>query len=260
MKSKLSIVKIGGKVIEDAAQLDRLLQDFAAIKGAKMLIHGGGVKATELSKQLKIDTQLIEGRRITSLENLEVVTMVYAGLINKNISATLQKYGCNAIGLAGSDGNAFTSEKRKVATIDYGYVGDITAVNSTFIQLLLDNQLTPVFSAIGHDGKGQLLNTNADTVAAEIAIAMSALFEVELIYCFEIQGVLTNMDNEGSVITLLDEANFQLLKAEGIIVAGMLPKLNNCFHAINHGVSKVKIGNQELLHNSDCLHTKIINP
>ena len=246
MKSRLQVFKIGGKLINDSVQLSAFLEAFAALEGRKILVHGGGSQATELSNRLGVPTQMVDGRRITTSDDLDIVTMVYAGLVNKTIVASLQKWNCNAIGLTGADGNTITAAKRPVMEIDYGWVGDIQAVNANSITSLLSNGLVPVFPAICHDGNGQLLNTNADTIAAEVAIALSDDYDVELNYCFEKRGVLRDIDDEGSVLTTLDRISMEELTVEGVIHQGMLPKLTNCFYAIESGVSRVRIGGADL--------------
>jgi len=257
MDKKLLVVKIGGNIINDEVKLASFLKDFAALNQPKILIHGGGNLATKLSERLQIKTQMIEGRRITSDEDLEVVTMVYAGSINKKITAQLQSLGCNSIGLSGSDANCITASKRPSTPIDYGWVGDIEKVNADVIQMFIDNGITPVFSAICHDGNGQLLNTNADTIAAEIAIAMTAKQHTELVYCFEKKGVLQDVKDDNSVIEQIDSSTYEQLKVDGIISLGMLPKLKNCFHALDHNVHQVKIGDMNILENLKALHTSI---
>ncbi|MBT8384650.1 MAG: acetylglutamate kinase [Bacteroidia bacterium] len=251
LKNVVNIVKIGGNVINDVDQLNSFLSDFAQLKGFKILVHGGGKKATEFSSQLGLAPKMINGRRITDRENLEVVTMVYAGLINKNIVAQLQKHNCNAIGLTGADANTIKAHKRIVKDIDYGFAGDIDQVDPSNIKILLDNNLTPVFCAITHDKKGQLLNTNADTIASGVAVALSKEYEVVLTYCFEKNGVLKNMNDENSVINTINSQDYLSLKKDKIIADGMLPKLENCFYALQHGVSKIIIGNPTLIANKD---------
>ena len=258
MKNKLKIIKIGGNIIDDDHNLASFLTDFARLEGPKILVHGGGKSATKLSEKLGIPTQMIEGRRITSTENLTVVTMVYAGLINKKITARLQGNNCNAIGLSGADANCIQANLRETTPIDFGWVGDISKVNTSTIQLFLTNGLTPVFCAIGHDGNGQLLNTNADTVAAEIAKAMSNEYETELIYCFEKNGVLKDINDPNSVIARINKKDYQELKKTRVIAEGMIPKIDNCFHALENGVSKVIIGNAGLLRNENELFTTLI--
>ncbi len=257
MKRNINILKIGSSIINDANSLDLFLSQFARLSEPKILVHGGGRIATELCGQLGITTKMINGRRITSTENLSVVTMVYAGLINKNICAKLQSYNCNAIGLSGVDANSILSAKRDVNPIDYGWVGDIAEVSVNIIQLFLANNMAPVFCAIGHDGKGQLLNTNADTIAAEIAIAMSHDFESRLIYCCDKKGVLADTNNDDSVIESISWAKYQGLKEKGIIDEGMMPKMENSFHALENNVSKVIIGNINVIDAENKLYTSI---
>lgn len=244
---KLYVVKIGGNIIDDAEKLKRFLNIFASIQAPKILVHGGGKLATGLAADLGIQQQLIEGRRITDAETLKVVTMVYAGYINKTIVAQLQAFGCNANGFSGADGNLLLAHKRQHATIDYGFVGDVDAVNEKYLKTLLSKNVTPVICPITHDGKGQLLNTNADTIAQEIAKALSIDYDVQLIYSFEKRGVLLNADDESTVIKSINPTYYQHLKSEGIIYAGMLPKLDNAFAALQSGVGKVIIGRAEQL-------------
>jgi acetylglutamate kinase len=244
---ELSIIKIGGNIIDDESKLAAFLDAFAAVKGKKILVHGGGKLATKLAEGLGIRQQLVDGRRITDAETLKIVTMVYAGTINKSIVAQLQGRGCDAIGLSGADGNAILAHKRSHPTIDYGYVGDVDAINTSLITSLLLLDRTLVFSPITHDGKGQLLNTNADTIAQEIARGLSATFEVSLIYSFEKSGVLMNAEDETSVIARIGPAYYQELKQRQVIFAGMIPKLDNAFAALRSGVGKVIIGKAEQL-------------
>lgn len=243
---KLKIIKIGGKVIDDEQQLSLVLKAVAKIKGPKILIHGGGSKATKMEQTLGQTPNMVEGRRITDANALEVVTMVYAGLINKSIVAGLQGFGCNALGLSGADGNAIQCDKRPINPIDYGLVGDVKAVNSSFITSLIGANITLVFSAITHDGNGQLLNTNADTMASEIAVAMSSQYEVELTFAFEKNGVL---DAKGNVIKTITEVKFSELQKEKVIIDGMIPKLTNAFYALKNGVKEVKLTSAEYLLN-----------
>lgn len=235
---KLTVLKIGGKVIDDVNHLNKVLKAFAGIPQPKILVHGGGSLASKMAKQLGLKPKMIEGRRITDHESLEVVTMVYAGLINKKIVATLQAAGCNALGLSGADANVIQAEKRHPEPIDYGFVGDITEINTSQLINFLANGLTPVLSAINHDGIGQLLNTNADTMAARIAVALSQDYEVELILAFEKPGVL---DHENMLIHKIDFATFEKLKSEGVIIDGMIPKLTNAYYALQLGVKEVKL-------------------
>jgi len=257
MKQKLSVVKIGGNVIENKKELSKFLKLFSTIKGPKILVHGGGKLATELGEKLGITSKYIGGRRITDAQTLEVITMVYGGLTNKNIVAELQANNCNAIGLSGADGNAIQAHKRIVKEIDYGFAGDVDGVNSDIISALLKAELTPVFCAMTHDGKGQLLNTNADTIASELAIGMSTLYETALYYCFEKKGVLKDINDENSVVTSIDSSTYKELLQEGVIADGMLPKMENCFHALQKNVSKVCIGDLSMLSSEQKLFTTI---
>ena len=248
----ISLYKVGGNVVEDPAALDLFCRQFAALEGPKVLVHGGGVRASQVQKALGQEPVKIEGRRVTDAQTLEVVTMVYAGWCNKSIVARLQGLGCNAIGLAGCDGGAVTARRRPpktlsdgVTVVDFGYVGDVTAasVNSGFISRLLEAGLVPVFSAINHDGAGQLLNTNADTMAAALSVALGA----KLFYCFEKNGVLCDRNDDDSVIPVLDPAGYARLKAEGRVAEGMIPKLDNAFQALRDGAAGVVIRNADLL-------------
>ena len=244
----ISLYKVGGNVVDDPAALERFYREFAAVPGPKVLVHGGGVRASQVQKALGQEPVKIEGRRVTDAQTLEVVTMVYAGWCNKDIVARLQAHGCNAIGLSGCDGSVVTARKRApktlsdgVTVVDFGFVGDVTAasVNVPFIQLLLDAGLVPVFSAINHDGAGQLLNTNADTMAAAISVALGA----KLFYCFEKNGVLCDRNDDDSVIPVLDPGAYARLKAEGRVADGMIPKLDNAFKALRDGAAGVVIRN-----------------
>lgn len=246
-RSPLYVIKIGGNIIDDDAKLASFLKDFAAIEDKKILVHGGGKLATRLAEKLGIEQQLIDGRRITDAETLKVVTMVYAGLINKNIVASLQAHHCNAVGLCGADGDAILAHKRKHPVLDYGLVGDVDAVNTDLIEALLAKNIAVVFAPITHNQEGQLLNTNADTIAQEIAKAMGALYDVALVYSFEKSGVLLDADDDNTVIPELNPDYYQQLKAKNKIFAGMLPKLDNAFTALRAGVGKVIIGKAERL-------------
>lgn len=241
---QLRIIKIGGNVIDHPELLDEFLKDFSQLKGAKILVHGGGKLANRLASDLGYEAKLVEGRRITDEKTLEIVTMVYAGLVNKNIVAKLQSEKCNALGLSGADGNSIKAVKRPVKDIDYGFVGDIPsdAVNINLLAKLLSEGFVPVFSAITHDGNGQLLNTNADTIASALAIALSDIYTCSLIYCFEKKGVLENVDDENSVIKEIKSSSFISLQEQGIISEGMIPKIHNSFEAIRKGVEEVFIG------------------
>lgn len=271
----IRIVKIGGNIVDNPQLLEQFVKDFAAMPGMKILVHGGGVMASQMQKAMGMSPQMVEGRRITDEETLKVVTMVYAGWCSKNITALLQAEGCNAIGLSGADGNAIKARKRPpvyVETlskdVDYGYVGDVTgdSVNAGFIYSLLEKGIVPVFNAINHDGEGNLLNTNADTIASSVAVAMAGYryrspkdvccrceecthcsddgrltHETELIYCFEKDGVLYDKEDDSSIIHEMDRNRFAGLKAEGRVADGMIPKLTNSFKAIDNGVARVII-------------------
>lgn len=256
-KPVLKIVKIGGNIINDEKALKEFLYDFSLIKELKILVHGGGKRASELLTAMGIAPKMINGRRVTDENTLEVVTMVYAGLLNKNIVSKLQGLNCNAIGLSGADGNSIRAHKRVVSEIDYGFAGDVNAVNNELITQLIKSYLTPVFCAITHDKNGQLLNTNADTIATELAIAMSNSFEVELNYVFELQGVLNDINDKDSIIEHIDLKQYNALVKEGIIADGMLPKLQNCFNALKKGVRLVKIGNAGLIKSNARLFTRL---
>lgn len=256
-KSKLKIVKIGGNIINDEAALHSFLKDFAALESPKILIHGGGKRATEISEAMGLTPKMVAGRRVTDEGTLEVVTMVYAGLLNKKITAQLQKFNCNALGLSGADANCILAHKRIVTEVDYGFAGDVDAVNAKFITVLLQNKITPVFCAITHDKNGQLLNTNADTIASEIAIAMSDFYEVELNYIFELKGVLENIADKNSVIQHINLKKYEQLIEEGVISEGMIPKLHNCFNALKKGVQKVNIGDASLVKKTNNLQTTL---
>jgi len=243
----LYIIKIGGNIIDDAAKLASFLQSFAQLKGKKILIHGGGKLATKLAEDMKVPQQMVDGRRITDAETLKIVTMVYAGYINKNIVAQLQANNCAAVGITGADGNAILAHKRVNAKIDYGFAGDIDAIETRFLSSLLDQGQTIVVAPITHDKKGQLLNTNADTIAQELAKALSRSYQVQLIYSFEKSGVLLDANDDKTVIPSLNPVYYSQLKTEQKIFAGMIPKLDNAFTALNSGVKKVIIGKAEEL-------------
>ena len=280
----IKVVKIGGNVVDNPELLKEFVRDFAAMPGMKILVHGGGVMASQMQKEMGMAPKMIEGRRVTDEETLKVVTMVYAGWCSKNITALLQAEGCNAIGLSGADGNAIKASKRPPVhveslgeDVDYGYVGDVTAasVNAAFIYTLLQRGIVPVFNAINHDGEGKLLNTNADTIASSVAIAMAGYryrsprevccrceecthcsddgrltHETELIYCFEKDGVLYDKDDDSSVIAEIDREKFASLRADGRVADGMIPKLTNSFKAIEGGVARVRIKHARNLLNS----------
>lgn len=241
---KLHVIKIGGNIIDDEIKLSSFLQAFALVEGKKILVHGGGKLATRVAEAMGIQQQMVDGRRITDAQTLKIVTMVYAGHINKNIVAQLQSFGCKAIGMSGADGNVIKAHKR-VAEIDYGFVGDIDEVNEELLHTLLQINDAIVLAPITHDGNGQLLNTNADTIAQETAKAMSKLFHVDLIYSFEKSGVLMDVNDETSVISSMNTLSYEQLKSQQKIFAGMIPKLDNAFAAVNSGVEKVIIGKAE---------------
>ena len=247
MKEKLSIIKIGGNIIEDETSLHDFLKLFSNLEGNKILVHGGGKRATHIASKLGIESKMVNGRRITDAETLEVITMVYGGLVNKNIVAKLQALNIDAIGLTGADINSIKSEKRPVKEVDFGFVGDVKEVASNSIDKLLQADFTPVFCAITHDGKGQLLNTNADTIASQVAIGMSKIYETSIYYCFELNGVLQDFSDKNSVIKNINSKKYQELLNDGIIADGMLPKLENCFDALKNGVHQVKMGNTSIL-------------
>ena len=231
MKQKLTIVKVGGAVVE-----------FSAIEGRKVLVHGGGRKATKMAERLGIETKMVEGRRITDADMLEVVTMVYGGLVNKNLVAKLQANGVNALGLTGADANAIRSHKRPLKNgVDYGFVGDVDQADGEMLGRLIEAGITPVMAPLTHDGEGQILNTNADTIASETAKALANLYDVTLIFSFEKKGVLRNPDDDDSVIATITHADFERYKADGTISGGMLPKIENALSAVDAGVSKVII-------------------
>ena len=242
------MIKIGGNIIDDEQKLSAFLTEFAAVKAKKILVHGGGKLATRLAEQMNIPQQLVEGRRITDAETLKVVTMVYAGYINKSIVARLQAAGTNAMGLSGADGNAVLAHKRVHPTINYGFAGDIDRVNAHLLTALLAQDLTLVIAPITHDQKGQLLNTNADTIAQELAKALSAYYKVHLIYSFEKSGVLRRSEDETSLIPQINPTAYTQLKEDGAVFAGMIPKLDNAFAALRSGVERVIIGKAENLH------------
>ncbi|MBB5635395.1 acetylglutamate kinase [Pedobacter cryoconitis] len=252
---QLTVIKIGGNVIDNSEKLHQFLVDFTALQGDKILIHGGGKIATELGTSLGIEPKLVDGRRITDIETLRVVTMVYGGLINKNMVAQLQARGCNAIGLSGADGNVIRAVKRPVKEIDFGFVGDLdeNSVSVTTLDSLLKSQLVPVLCAITHDGESQLLNTNADTIASAVAVAMSSVYETRLVYCFEKKGVLKDVEDENSLVTEIKREDFERLQTEGIVSGGMIPKLHNAFEAIRQGVKAVYIGKADELPQIDTL-------
>ena len=241
MMEKITVIKVGGAVVEDEAQLTQLLQDFSAIEGRKVLVHGGGRRATKVAAQLGIETQMVNGRRITDASMLEVVTMVYAGLVNKKIVAQLQARNINAVGLTGADMGIVRSEKRPVKTVDYGWVGDVKEVDAKALATLINADVCPVIAPLTHDGYGQLLNTNADTMAAETAKALAKLYDVTLMFCFEKAGVLADENDDNSVIPTITPAVLADIKQRGIVSGGMLPKLDNAMDCVEAGVTEVLI-------------------
>lgn len=247
MKQKLSVVKIGGNLIEDPEGFEHVMELFSKMEGNKILVHGGGKKATEMGEKLGIETNMVNGRRITDADTLDIAVMIYGGLVSKKIVAQLQAFGTDAIGMSGADANAIRAHKRPVIKVDFGLVGDVDTVNTYAIFKLLQAGFTPIFCALTHDGNGQLLNTNADTIAAELAIAMSDQFDTTLYFCFEKKGVLQDVEDENSVIHHIDSKGYDELLAYGIISDGMLPKMHNCFYALRNKVSKVCVGNSSML-------------
>jgi acetylglutamate kinase len=256
-KKSLSIIKIGGNIIDNPTELAQFLTDFSKIEGNKILVHGGGKSATKMAQSLGLTPQMIDGRRITDQSMLDVVVMIYAGEINKNIVAHLQANATNAIGFSGADGNLIQSSKRNHPTIDYGFVGDVQKVNTVLVETLLHAGIIPVFCAITHDGNGQLLNTNADTIASELAIATSEIYEVTLYYCFEKAGVLKDIEDENSVIKNINSELYSKLKQDGAIHSGMIPKLDNCFNSLSKGVQRIKIGHHTMLNDHQTICTNI---
>ena len=250
MPEKLFVIKIGGHIVDDAESLSRFQDQFTRLRGRKVLVHGGGKVATRIAAELGIEATLVAGRRITDAAMLQVVTMVYAGLTNKQVVAGLQARNCNALGLSGADGNSITTVKRPVKDIDYGFVGDILphSVDEDSLAALLEYGFVPVFSAITHDGSGQLLNTNADTIASAVAVAMSSKYNVSLVYCFEKRGVLRDVNDDSSVIDEIRSSELESLQVNGIVADGMVPKLHNAFDAIAKGVRDVYIGHAAELH------------
>lgn len=242
--SQLFVIKIGGNVIDHPGALDSFLEDFASIPGPRILVHGGGKIATRLGEQLGIESRYVQGRRITDDATIDLVTMVYGGLVNKQVVAALQAKGCNAIGLTGADANCIPADRRPVTTIDYGWVGDIdtSRVNVAALYALLDAGLVPVMAPLTHDGRGHILNTNADTIASSLAVALSAVYTVRLIYCFEKKGVLEDLHREDSVISLINREGHARLLSEGKLADGIIPKIDNAFAAIDAGVKEVLIG------------------
>ena len=245
----LTIVKVGGKIVEEEASLKQLLADFSSIEGKKLLVHGGGRSATRMAERLGIATQMVEGRRITDTPMLEVVTMVYGGLVNKTIVARLQALGINALGMTGADMNIMLSDRRPVKTIDYGWVGDVRRADGVALSRLIDSGVVPVIAPLTHDGKGNMLNTNADTMAGETAKALAKHYRVTLVFCFEKNGVLRDENDDNSVIPSITPEEYAQLRAEGIVQGGMIPKLDNSFATLTVGVNEVIITKASNLHN-----------
>ena len=247
LRGHLTLIKVGGKIVEEPESLKKLLADFSSIPGHKVLVHGGGRSATALAAQLGIESKMVNGRRVTDEEMLKVVTMVYGGLVNKKIVAGLQALDVNALGLTGADLNYMRSEKRQVAEVDYGFVGDVKEVDADMLANLISKGVVPVLAPLTHDKKGNLLNTNADTIAGEAAKALARYFDVTLMYCFEKKGVLANENDDDSVIEYINPATFEKLVAEGVIMGGMIPKLENSFEALKAGVKQVVITRADLI-------------
>lgn len=241
--SNITIIKVGGKIVEENESLEQLLKDFSHIEGFKILVHGGGRSATKMAESLGIESKMVNGRRITDREMLKVVTMVYGGLVNKNIVAGLQALGVNALGLTGADLNLIRSEKRSVGDIDYGFVGDVKEVNTQCLASLISQGIIPILAPLTHDNKGNILNTNADTIAGETAKALAKEFDVRLVYCFEKKGVLMCENDDDSIIPRLNKAQFEQYVQQGVIQGGMIPKLENAFASLDAGVKEVIITN-----------------
>ena len=254
MREKITVIKVGGKIVEEEASLTALLDRFAAIEGRKVLIHGGGRSATRIAEQLGIESRMVDGRRITDSETLKVVTMVYGGLVNKNIVAGLQARGVNALGLTGADCNIIKAHKRPAKTIDYGFVGDVECADGNMLSRLIEQGITPIVAPLTHDGKGNILNTNADTMAAETAKALATVYDTTLIYCFEFPGVMRDPDDAGSLIATITGESYKGLLADGIVSGGMIPKIDNAFNAINNGVSKVIITKADAIDGTQGTH------
>lgn len=241
MKEKLTLIKVGGKIVEDEQSLARLIGDFSALEGYKLLVHGGGRTATDVAAQLGIETQMINGRRVTNADMLRVVTMVYGGLVNKNVVAQLQAHGVCALGLTGADIDVMRAHRRTGTAVDYGFVGDVDRVDGERLAMLIRSGIVPVMAPLTHDGAGTLLNTNADTIAGETAKALAEHFDVTLMFCFEHAGVLRDADCPDSVIPHIDSNSFATLVNEGVVSGGMIPKIENCLAAIRAGVTRVVI-------------------
>lgn len=238
---KITVVKVGGAVVEDPGQLSRLLHDFCSVDGRKVLVHGGGRSATETAKRLGIESRMVNGRRVTDADMLRIVTMVYGGLVNKTIVAQLQAIGVNALGLTGADIDVIRSHRRPVKDVDYGFVGDVERVDGPMLRTLIEAGITPVVAPLTHDGLGNMLNTNADTIASETAKALAQLYDTTLVFCFEKKGVLANPADDDSVIHTITRADYERYLADGTITGGMIPKLDNAFAALDAGVTRVII-------------------
>ncbi len=254
MKEKITVIKVGGKIVEEDASLAALLNRFAAIEGRKVLIHGGGRSATRIAEKLGIESRMVDGRRITDEETLKVVTMVYGGLVNKNIVAGLQARGVNALGLTGADCNIITARKRPVKDIDYGFVGDVDSADGEMLSKLIEQGITPIVAPLTHDGKGTILNTNADTMAAETAKALATVYDTTLIYCFELPGVMRDPEDADSLIPTITGESYRQLLDDGTISGGMIPKMENAFNAISNGVSKVIITRADAIDGTQGTH------
>lgn len=241
MKEHLTIIKVGGKIVENSESLNALLKDFVAVEGKKLLVHGGGRSATQMAARLGVETKMVDGRRITDEAMLEVVTMVYGGLVNKRIVAGLQALGIDAVGLTGADMNIVLSDKRKVSAVDYGWVGDVKRVNAEAVATLIESGCCPVVAPLTHDGCGHMLNTNADTMAGEMAKAMAAHYDVTLMFCFEKPGVLADENDDSSLIPTITPAVLDDLKRRGVVSGGMIPKLDNAIACVSAGVESVVI-------------------
>lgn len=263
-KEKLQVFKIGGKVVENSKHLSTFLGAFSKLEDNKILVHGGGKWVSDMSQKLGIEVKMIDGRRITDADTLEVVKMMLAGVANKNVVSNLQAYGCNAIGLTGADGNSILANRRPMTNgIDYGFVGDVKKVNHIVIRDLLSAGLVPVFTAMTHDGKGKMFNTNADTIASSVAVSMANDFKVELNYCFEFNGVLKDINDPSSVISVINPMIYNELKDNGVINSGMIPKIDNAFDALREGVKAVRIMSSlqiiDLAEGKDKIGTLILN-
>lgn len=254
MKQKITVIKVGGKIVEEKESLESLLDRFASIEGNRILIHGGGRSATRIAEALGIESRMVNGRRITDSETLKVVTMVYGGLVNKNIVAGLQARNVNALGLTGADCNVMRAHKRTSEDIDWGFVGDVDSADGAMLAKLIGEGIVPIMAPLTHDGKGNLLNTNADTIAAETAKALAPYFDVTLTYCFEHPGVMRNPDDPASLIARIDSGSYKALLDDGTISGGMIPKIDNAFNALEGGVSRVIITRADAIDGNSGTH------